>query len=193
MSSPIVSANLVTASALNAAAGGLTQGTADQWNFILSSLINGTNPTTGQPNTTPYTAPAPECFGFGTCGCPNGTSSQSCCGCPNPANPVYQRSQPVTAQQYLSALQSWQQQFVSNGAVNGGAPASTGTTQATNNPPVATTNTTVVNTGQATAAACPAGQTCQILGNGIPDAYVVLGGIIVIGLAVVIYLKDRKK
>jgi len=181
MSSPIVTANLVTAAALQASDTALgNAGTADQWGYLVQALVGGA-----------YVSPEPECIGFGTCGCPNGTSAQSCCGCPNPANPIYQRGQTVSAQQYLDALRAYQQQFVSNPAVNGGAPSSTGTTQVTTTPAPVTGAST--NTGASTQTACPAGQTCQILGNGIPDAYVVLGGLIVVGLAIVIYLKERKK
>jgi hypothetical protein len=194
MSSPLVTANLLTAAALTSALGG-PQGTADQWAYLAMVLVNGTD-TTGNPLQTPFVPPSPECYGFGTCGCPDGSSSQTCCGCANPLSPVYQRTQQVSATQWLTALRQYQAPAASNPIVTqAGTGGSPGPTTTTTVPPAgaAGTSTNVTQPQPVSGVAvCPAGQTCSILGNGIPDMYVTLVGVIVLGLAAWYVLKKEK-
>jgi hypothetical protein len=187
----IVSANLVTAAALTTWLG-MPTGTADQWAYGMQVFLNGTD-STGNPLQTPFVPPQPECYGFGTCVGPNGASGQQYCGCPNPLAPVYQRTQTVTATQFLAALRAYQQPATSAPVVNTGPasgqppPATGGNTGVAG---VAGTSTNSTQSGPVVSS-CPTGQTCLILGNGIPDMFVYLGAAIALGLGAWFIFKPK--
>jgi hypothetical protein len=197
-SQPLMTANLVTPTALSNQIQ-LQQATADQWAFAIKVLVNGTD-ATGNPLETPAVIPAPECYGFGSCTGPGGAQGQQYCGCPNPLQPVYQRSQQVSATQWLAALRQYQAPFVSNPVVTqpGGSlpsPGSSGSVGSGVTAPPASTSTNATQSGtQVTATGgCPAGQTCTILGGSTPDLYVYIGGFIVLAGVAFLILKHKKK